>query len=175
MLPGNVPIDEHIERLLQAGNWFAAAYCDLNEFKPFNDAYGYRRGDFMIKLAARVLASVCDRDQDFIGHIGSDDFILLFQSMDWELRCRRALESFAEQSMLLFDESDRLQGGLVGEDRKGQRLSFPLTSLAIGVVQIDPGAGGSHIQVSSAASAAKKQAKRQGGNSLFIERRSIRN
>lgn len=171
MLPGNVPIDEHIERLLSARVGFVAAYCDLNHFKAFNDAYGYRRGDQMIKLAARALAAVCDARRDFIGHIGGDDFIVLFQSDDWEARCRRALDNLAREAEFLFDEADTARGTLLGTDRQGRTVSIPLTSLAIGAVPVDPGTYGSHMHVSSAANEAKKRAKALGGNTVFVERR----
>jgi diguanylate cyclase (GGDEF)-like protein len=171
MLPGNVPIDEHMERLLEAGVSFAVAYCDLNHFKAFNDAYGYRRGDEMIKLTARTLTVVCDQRCDFIGHIGGDDFILLLQTPDWEAQCARALQVFEDEAMFLFDESDRTRGALVGEDRAGNKLSYPLTSLAIGVVTVGADNYRSHLEVSGAAAIAKKQAKRAGGNALFVERR----
>ena len=97
LLPGNVPINEHIEHLLQAGKSFVVCYCDLDNFKPFNDIYSYRKGDEMIQFTA-ILAGRCDPMLDFIGHIGGDDFILLLQSRDWEQRCDRALLSFASTS-----------------------------------------------------------------------------
>jgi EAL domain-containing protein (putative c-di-GMP-specific phosphodiesterase class I)/GGDEF domain-containing protein len=171
LLPGNVPIDENIGALIAARTPFVAAYCDLNHFKPFNDAYGYRRGDEMIKLAARVLGEACDPRQDFIGHIGGDDFILLFRSQDWKKRCGRALQRFAELCAPLFDEEDRQRGTLLGEDRSGNPVHSPLVTLAIGLVPVGPGCCESHLQVAEAAAEAKKQAKRIGGNALFVERR----
>jgi EAL domain-containing protein (putative c-di-GMP-specific phosphodiesterase class I)/GGDEF domain-containing protein len=173
LLPGNVPIDEHIDRLLTAQVPFIAAYADLNHFKPFNDSYGYSRGDLMIKLTARALSSACDPRDDFIGHIGGDDFILLFQNANWEQRCQRALDVFARESRFLFDEPDLLRGTLLGEDRKGRPVSYPLTTLSIGVVPIEPRAYESHMHVSAAASIAKKHAKRLGGNVMFVERRTL--
>lgn len=171
LLPGNVPIEGHIDRLLATGQTFAAAYCDLNDFKPFNDTYGYRRGDDMIKLTARVLSAACDPRQDFIGHIGGDDFILLFQSADWRERLERALAFFAEQVPFLFDPSDRERGNLSGESRSGQPLVYPLTSLSAGVVMVESEFYPSHLDVAYAAAEAKKQAKRLGGSALFVERR----
>jgi len=171
LLPGNVPIDAHMERLLAAGIPFSAAYCDINHFKPFNDAYGYRRGDDMIKLAASVLTRVRDPQRDFLGHIGGDDFILLMQSEDWEARCNRAAEIFGAEAAGLFDRADLDGGGLRGEDRQGNALCFPLSSLAIGVVRVSPGDFASHLEVATAAAEAKKHAKRLGGNVTFVERR----
>jgi diguanylate cyclase (GGDEF)-like protein len=171
MLPGNVPIDEQITALLSAKAHFVAAYADLNHFKSFNDAYGYRRGDEMIKLAARILGDACDPRLDFLGHIGGDDFIVLFRSTDWHDRCRKALENFSRQSALLFDAPDRERGTLEGQDRAGNAIYSPLTSLAVGIVPVSPAAYESHLEVAGAAAEAKKQAKRLGGNALFIERR----
>lgn len=172
LLPGNVPIDEHIAALLEAKTPFVVAYCDINHFKAFNDAYGYRRGDEMIRLAARTLSAACDGKQDFIGHIGGDDFLLVFRSDDWKSRCERALATFARQSQSLFDQADWIRGTLKGEDRSGRPLYSPLTTLAIGAVPVDPETYGSHLRVAEAATEAKKQAKRMGGNALFVERRT---
>jgi GGDEF domain-containing protein len=133
----------------------------------------YRRGDDMIKLAARLLSAGCDPRVDFIGHIGGDDFILLFQSADWELRCRRILGQFAEESAYLFDQADKTRGALCGEDRAGRQVVFPLTSLAIGIIRVEPDATLTHLHVSAMASEAKKQAKKLTDNAIFIERRAL--
>ncbi|MDO8412372.1 MAG: GGDEF domain-containing protein [Gallionellaceae bacterium] len=171
LLPGNVPINEHTERLLQAATPFYACYCDLDNFKQFNDVYGYRKGDEIIQLTARILSWVCDAKLDFLGHIGGDDFILLKQSVDWERRCQQALESFAQASALLFTEAHRAAGGYTIEDRHGNKVFHPLPSLSIGAVCILPGQFNSHHEVSAAATEAKRMAKRIIGNSLFIEKR----
>jgi len=125
----------------------------------------------MIKLAAQTLSASCNPRMDFIGHVGGDDFILLFQSADWESRCERVLEVFAQDAQFLFDEPERIAGVLKGEDRVGRPETFPLTSLAIGIVKVEPGLYTSHLHVSTAASEAKKQAKRLCGNAMFVERR----
>ncbi len=171
LLPGNVPINEHIDRLLQGGVRFAACYADLNHFKPFNDVYGYRKGDDVIQLTGRILGSHCDPNRDFIGHIGGDDFIVLFQSEDWEQRCEAILASFADAVAEQYCSADRERGGYVSEDRRGSKVFHPLVSLALGVVRVEPGQYMSHHQIATAASEAKKQAKKIPGNSLFIERR----
>jgi EAL domain-containing protein (putative c-di-GMP-specific phosphodiesterase class I)/GGDEF domain-containing protein len=170
-LPGNVPISEHMDRLVQAGVRFVACYCDLDNFKPFNDVFGYRRGDDMIQLTARVLIKVADPDADFVGHIGGDDFMMLMQSADWGERCGQALAAFDAQVPSLFAESCRRDGGFYGEDRQGNRLFYPLASLSIGAVPVQPAEGASPLEISAAAAEAKMQAKRRPGSSLFIERR----
>ena len=171
LLPGNVPINEHIERLLRAHIGFIACHTDLDHFKPFNDAYGYRRGDDMIQLTGQILTNACDTRRDFVGHIGGDDFILLMQSADWTARCRQALERFDRETVRLYAAEDLARGGLLTEDRKGNTVTHPISALSIGAVVIEPGDYASHYEVSAAASEAKRQAKRSPGSSMFVERR----
>ena len=175
LLPGNVPINEHIERLLHADTSFIACYCDLDHFKPFNDTYSYRKGDEMIQLTGRILNWACDPKLDFIGHIGGDDFILLMQSRDWKTRCEQALRSFEQAASLLFKEEHLTAGGYASEGRDGKENFHPLTSLSIGATQVLPGQFMSHHEVSAAMSDAKKMAKKISGNSLFIEQRNLPN
>jgi EAL domain-containing protein (putative c-di-GMP-specific phosphodiesterase class I)/GGDEF domain-containing protein len=171
LLPGNVPINEHIDRLLRARVSFLACHCDLDHFKPFNDAYGYRRGDDMIQFTGRVLSEMCDARLDFLGHIGGDDFMLLMQSDDAVERCRRSLAKFDDASKHFYADEDLTRGGLLAEDRRGNPMLHPLSALSIGAVMVEPGDYASHYEVSSAASEAKRYAKRTTGSFLFVERR----
>ncbi len=136
-LPGNIPITQHIERLLKKQACFVACYADLNHFKPYNDHYGYWRGDEMIRLLARIAMEQCDAQRDFLGHVGGDDFILLFQSPDWRARCERLVSEFGERARALFDDNARAAGGIEAEDRHGVRRFFPCTTLSIGAVVVD--------------------------------------
>lgn len=160
-LPGNIPISEHVGRLLAGAAPFVAAYADLNQFKPYNDHYGYWRGDEMIKLAARVLSECCDPVGDFLGHVGGDDFVLLMQSPDWERRCLDAIRHFNAEAHSLFDEEDRQRGGIRGEDRHGQASFFPMTTISIGAAVIDACWRGTAENIAGLASAAKCDAKRR--------------
>lgn len=171
LLPGNVPINEHIDRLLQSGARFAACYADLDHFKPFNDVYGYRKGDDVIQLTGRLLCAHCDPNRDFVGHVGGDDFIILFQSEDWEARSKAILDAFAKAIPEHYSADDRERNGYISEDRRGKKVFHSLISLSLGVVLVEPGQYVSHHQIATAASEAKKQAKKIPGNSLFIERR----
>ncbi len=171
LLPGNVPIDESTERLIEEGTHFVVCHCDLDSFKPFNDAYGYRRGDEMILLTARVLSDACVAGKDFIGHVGGDDLVLLMQSADWEPRVRHALAEFDRLAVPLFDPADRAAGGFSSVDRAGNTVRLALTTLSVGAVIIEPGTLRSPKEVSSRAGEAKKRAKQTEGSTLFIERR----
>lgn len=159
LLPGNIPITEHIRRLLDASARFAACYFDLNNFKPYNDLYGYWRGDEMIKLAATVILENCDPAEDFVGHVGGDDFVVLFQSDDWIIRSKRIVGEFNRRARALFDDADLLRGSFQSEDRQGRSMHFPLTSIAAGAISVARGQYTSPEEVASAAASAKKTAK----------------
>lgn len=171
-LPGNVPINQHIDNLLAAREPFVIAYCDLDHFKPFNDVYGYARGDDVIRLTARVLAEACDPEIDFIGHIGGDDFVLVLRSEDWQVRCARVLRLFGEEILSFFSRDDIERGGYVTENRKGNMEFHALTSLSIGVVEAQPGIFRSHLEISVVAAEVKKKAKGIKGNSLAVNQRA---
>jgi diguanylate cyclase (GGDEF)-like protein len=171
LLPGNVPINEHIDRLLQNRVRFCACYADLDHFKPFNDIHGYRKGDDAIQLTGQLLIENCDPELDFVGHIGGDDFIILFQSEDWEARCQSILQAFETAIAGHYPDDDRARGGYYAEDRQGNRVFHPLVSLSLGAVRVEPEQHSSSHQVASAAAEAKKQAKKTSGNTLFIDRR----
>lgn len=159
LLPGNIPITEHIQRLISSGVTFTACYFDLNNFKPFNDAYGYWRGDEMITLAAKTILAQADPGADFVGHVGGDDFIVLFQSDDWAERTEHIVTTFNQGARSLFDAEDLAEEGFESEDRQGFKMVFPLTSIAVGAVRVSPGAYASPEDIASAAAAAKKIAK----------------
>lgn len=179
-LPGNVPINEHIDRMLAANSGFVAAYVDIDNFKPYNDTFGYRSGDDVIQLLGRLIGEIADERMDFVGHIGGDDFFVVFQSSDWEMRCWQLVRNFAEAIDGLLSQEEKARGGYMAENRRGELTFNPLPTLSIGAVRAEAGAYESHREVAAAASAAKKQAKKKSrpvasenwGGSVFIERRS---
>lgn len=168
-LPGNIPISQHIERLLNSGVEFVACYADLNNFKPFNDQYGYWRGDEMIRLVAKLALAHCDPQRDFVGHVGGDDFIILYQSLDWQRQCQQIVTEFAERAVELFDVSAREAGGIHAEDRHGIPRFFPLTTISIGAVKVRRDEFSSAEQVASIAARAKHDAKMHGEGLVIRE------
>jgi diguanylate cyclase (GGDEF)-like protein len=179
-LPGNVPINEHVDRMLAAGISFVAAYIDIDNFKPYNDCFGYRRGDDVIQMLARQICEATDERLDFVGHIGGDDFFVIFRSTDWEMRCWQVISGFAEAVSGMLGVEERLRGGYMAENRRGELNFQALPTVSIGVVRIGAGDCESHREVAAAASVAKKQAKKKArdagqpmGGSLFIERRRV--
>ena len=180
-LPGNVPINEHVDRMLEGAEPFVAAYIDIDSFKPYNDAFGYRRGDDVIQILARLVCDASDERIDFVGHIGGDDFFVVFRSVDWEMRCWQMISAFTEAMGNLLGVEERLRGGYMAENRRGEFSFQALPTLSVGAVRIAPGDCESHREVAAAASAAKKQAKKKAkgaaaesfGGSLFVERRRV--
>ena len=170
-LPGNAPIDKHIDKLLADEDTFCVCYFDLDNFKPFNDVYGFSMGDAMIQMTAKVISEHCDPELDFVGHIGGDDFIALFRSTDWEARCQQILQGFGDGVMSFFEPPDVERGGYVAENRRGEREFHNLTSLSVGAVPVKPKAFKSHYEIAAVATESKKVAKKQAGNSLFINQR----
>lgn len=161
-LPGNIPISQHMERLIKKKVRFAACYADLNNFKPFNDYYGYWRGDEMIRLVARLALEQCDSQLDFLGHVGGDDFMILFQSADWRARTERLVQEFNTQALALFDDAARLAGGIEAEDRHGLPRFFPCTTVSVGAVVIEGSRFSRAEDVANLAALAKHDAKRSG-------------
>jgi diguanylate cyclase (GGDEF)-like protein len=166
-LPGNIPISMHIKRLLDSGASFVACYLDLNHFKPFNDHYGYWRGDEMIRLVAKMAVNHSDSQRDFVGHVGGDDFLILFQSEDWKERCEQLLEEFTARAIDLYDAPAREKGGITAEDRHGVTRFFPYTTLSIGATYIGSGQFVDAEDVANLAAMAKRDAKLAGAG-LFI-------
>lgn len=169
-LPGNIPITVHIERLLARGSDFVVCYLDLNCFKSFNDRYGYWRGDEMIRLVAQVATQHVQAQCDFLGHVGGDDFIVVYQNPQWQTQCRHMIDTFNERAVTLFDPADQQRGGIEAEDRQGIRHFFPFTSLSIGAVQVGIHKFDSAQAVANAAAAAKHAAKQSStGLALYLQ------
>ena len=170
LLPGNVPIQQCLSRLLQQGRDAAVCYVDIDSFKPFNDLYGYAKGDEVLLCLAQCLNERVDPSCDFVGHIGGDDFMLVLGSADWRKRIQLLLEDFQGQCRRFYQD-DHLQAGcFVAHNRQGQREEFPLLSLSVGVVQLQAGACANldAAQLASLASEAKRHAKAIPGYSMHV-------
>jgi len=162
LLPGNIPITEHLNRLLKKGSEFVLCYLDLLNFKPFNDHYGYWRGDEVIKQVATTLLSHCEPQRDFIGHVGGDDFILVFQDDAWNERVLKIVGEFNAKAASYYDEAAQAAGGIWSEDRHGVNRFFPFTTLYVGAVAVRSGDYDRSEKVANAAARAKQEAKSSG-------------
>ncbi|WP_111976906.1 GGDEF domain-containing protein [Algibacillus agarilyticus] len=171
MLPGNVPIDREVDRLLSHRQSFHLAYLDLDNFKPFNDLYGYSKGDLAITLVARLLRKYTEKTQANVGHIGGDDFVIIFQHAGWYEILQQILFEFDHKVLELFTSEHIKNKGYYANSRVGQECFYPLLSLSAAVVSPDPTQCRTNHEVAELASSAKKQAKKQAGSSIFVCRR----
>ncbi|RVU31398.1 GGDEF domain-containing protein [Neptunomonas marina] len=171
LLPGNVPINREIDRRLKQALEFRVAYFDLNDFKPFNDYYGYAKGDQVIQLLGRIIKRCITSSDCFVGHIGGDDFVVIFGCLDYAARCQQILDEFADEVREYYAPKELQEGGIWAVNRAQERSFHQILSLAIGIVFPDPYACESYHEVAELAAEAKKQAKKEGGNTLFISRR----
>lgn len=135
-LAGNVLIVEELRFRIQRNEPFALLYADLNNFKVFNDTYGFARGDRAIRLVAEVIitSTSSTSDRDFIGHIGGDDFAIITTPSRIAAICQAVLTSFNQQVLGLYDTEALTHGHIEGFDRHGAYQRFPITALAIGGV-----------------------------------------
>jgi len=163
LLPGNVPIQKALVDRTGEMAPFSLIYFDINAFKPLNDVLGYRTGDQIILLLAEILTEVFHADDDFIGHIGGDDFVVISSSPSANYNTGIVQALFAERSQRFYRDSVLKSGFIESEDRNGQLCRFPLVSLAAGTVEVGSDEKVTADQVSDLASHAKKKAKASPG------------
>lgn len=172
LLPGSVPINNQINQLLANKIPFGFGYFDLDNFKPFNDVYSYDAGDAIIKAVANTLIQYIPAESGRVGHIGGDDFIVIFTCDDWLTRCKNILKAFESTVPSHYSDKDINAGGIHTENRAGEKCFFPLISLSVGLVDpVSTSQCQSHVDIADLASEAKKMAKKIPGNSLFINQR----
>ncbi|MBJ7555785.1 GGDEF domain-containing protein [Marinomonas spartinae] len=169
LLPGNVPINQEVMRRLSNRENFHVAYFDLNDFKPFNDYFGYSMGDEVIQLVSNLIKNIIEPTRNFIGHVGGDDFIVIFSDDHWQEQCQAVLDQFAHQVRQFYTQETLQAGGVWGSNRQGEKVFHPVLSLSVGVVDLRADQGLNHHQVAELAALAKKSAKQQGGNHLYIQ------
>ncbi len=174
-LPGNFRISRELERRVDAAEPFAIVHADLDNFKAFNDHYGFMRGDSVIKFSAHVLleaAAQCGDTDVFVGHVGGDDFVAVVHPDHVEEFCKAVVTIYDDGILDFYDTSDALQGYIEVTDRRGERHAFPVSSISLGVATNTHRKITSEWEASAIASEMKEYAKRQPGSSYQIDRRT---
>lgn len=136
-LPGNIAIERVIAQRVASGVPFAVCYADLDNFKSYNDTYGFSKGDGVIRQTARILTETAKQHgnpDDFVGHIGGDDYIVVTTPDKVDRVCRETIKSFDKLIPLYYDEEARRRGYIQERDRQGRMARFPLMTLSIAVV-----------------------------------------
>lgn len=175
-LPGNTTIERVLRQQIASGTPFAVCYIDLDNFKAYNDVYGFLRGDGIIHQTAQVLAEAVrelGNPEDFLGHVGGDDFILVTTPDRAEAICQRVAEEFGRVIPLYYDAEARARGYIQGEDRQGRTVRFPLMTISQVIVSNDRRRIEHPGQIADVAAELKRKAKTMPGNTILRDRRSM--
>ncbi len=174
-LPGNFKITAQIEEQIRRGESFALVHGDLDNFKAFNDHYGFMRGDEVIRFCASALTGAAEAlgiENAFVGHIGGDDFVAIIPPGMAEAYCKEVVERFDDGILDLYDTADALRGYIEVVDRRGERYAFPVVSLSLGVASTEVRDIGTQWEASAIAVEMKEFAKKQPGSTYRIDRRT---
>jgi len=174
-LPGNVSILKELNRRLDSKAKFAVCYLDLDKFKAYNDTYGFEHGDDVIRETARILIRTTQRaggPDDFIGHIGGDDFVIVTIPERVDNICKAVIDDFEKSVPSFYNETDRGNGYITARDRKGEIQKIPLLSVSIGVVSNEVRAIEHVAQVGEIGAELKKQAKRLERSNYLKDKRT---
>lgn len=173
-LPGNISINKQIQERIDRNIDFALAYADLDNFKPFNDAYGFSRGDDVIKMSARIILNIVKNGQgvgSFVGHIGGDDLVFIVDRSKVETISQEAIDSFDRIIPTFYDAEDRRKGHIESVDRQGAKRTFPIMTISIGITFNKPYHFIHYGQITQLAADMKKQAKRHHTSCYRIDKR----
>jgi diguanylate cyclase (GGDEF)-like protein len=172
-LPGNFEIVREIDSLLDEGADFAVMHLDLDDFKAYNDYYGFVRGDDVIRLTAEVLTDVAADipGQSFLGHVGGDDFVMVCNADAATAVADAAMAAFDARIPEAYDPEDQLNGYIEVEDRMGMAHRYPFVALSIGISSTGIRKFDSATELAAIASEMKMLAKRDPGSSWRMDRR----
>lgn len=173
-LPGNVQIQAEMKKRFSSKETFAMMYLDLDNFKAYNDIYGFLKGDEIIKFTARTILKNVHTDEyedSFVGHIGGDDFVAIVSETDYEKICQNIIADFDINVLKYFTDEDAEKGYIEVENRKGVMEQFSLTSISIGVVEVEKGRFANVLEIGEAGASVKHLAKTIQGSTYVIDRR----
>ena len=170
-LRGNIEIQAEINSRIARGELFAVLYIDMDNFKAYNDVYGFASGDRAIKLMADILqdnTALFPNVHDFIGHIGGDDFVVITVPEYAEKIAQGIIADFDKKILHLYTKEDIERGTITTTDRRGNSMHFPIMSISIAIVTNEIRKLFSPVQVSEIAAEVKKKAKNIKG-SLWVK------
>lgn len=174
-LPGNVQIQTELKKRLLRKQTFQILYFDLDNFKAYNDVYGFLKGDQIIKLTAKIITKNVHALEDsdvFVGHIGGDDFVAIVDGcVDYDEICQNIIAEFDKEILKYFNDDDIQRGYIEVSNRKGIVEEFSLTSISIGVVVADEKRFSNILEIGEVGAQVKHLAKTTNGSSYAIDRR----
>jgi PleD family two-component response regulator len=173
-LPGNRAIEKELQRRIEDKEPFAFLYLDIDNFKPYNDHYGYQKGDEAILFLADIVMEAVNSlggASDFVGHIGGDDFVVITSPSRAEFIGRHIIDEFDKGSLILLHEDDIRRGYMEIRNRLGEVRRMPLMSLTIALVSDEEGKLRHYAQVNDIATELKRYGKGMVGSVVVRERR----
>ena len=173
-LPGNVQIQAEMKKRLLNKEVFAILYFDLDNFKAYNDVYGFSNGDEIIKFTARTISKhihQIENSDNFVGHVGGDDFVAIVSKTDYDKVCQDIIAEFDKFAVTYYNEIDAERGYVEVANRKGIIEQFPLTTISIAVVEVDYKNYKTTLEIGEVGAQVKHQAKTIMGSTYIINRR----
>jgi GGDEF domain-containing protein/CHASE3 domain sensor protein len=173
-LPGGIAIGNVMEKRIAAKAPIAFCLMDIDNFKAYNDHYGYAKGNNVITATAGIISEAVAKygtEDDFIGHIGGDDYVLITTPDLYPRICQSVIDTFDKTIPGFYDAEDRGRGHIVGENRQGQEVKFPLATLSIAVVTNVKRKFKNHIQYGEVAAEMKEHAKTVAGSTFMVDQR----
>ena len=174
-LPGNVQIHAELKKRISKNEPFSVLYLDLDNFKAYNDVYGFLKGDQIIEFTAQTILKGVHANVEesaFVGHIGGDDFVAIVPTTNCEKICQNIIAIFDNQVKQFFTDGDIEKGYIEVENRKGIIEQFPLTSISIGVVVAEKSRFSNILEIGEIGAQVKHAAKSVMGSSYAIDRRN---
>lgn len=175
-LPGNVQIQAEMKKRLMNKEEFAIIYADLDNFKAYNDVYGFAAGDEIIKFTAKVLLDnvhKLENSDNFIGHIGGDDFVAIVSKVNYDAICQDMILQFDKDITSFYDEDDVERGYVEVANRRGIIEQFPLVSISIAIVEVDKNRFKTTLEIGEIGAQVKHKAKATLGSTYVIDKRKF--
>ena len=175
-LPGNVQIQTEMKRRLLKREVFAIMYFDLDNFKAYNDVYGFSNGDEIIKFTAKTICKSIHNLKDaesFIGHVGGDDFVAIVSKCDYDKLCQEIILKFDSGVLNFYTEEDISRGYVEVANRRGIIEQFPIVSISIGGIEVDQDRYKNTLEIGEVSAQIKHQAKEIMGSTYIINKRKF--
>ena len=153
---------------------FAMVYFDLDNFKAYNDVYGFSNGDEIIKFTGRVINKhihELENSDNFVGHVGGDDFVAVISKTNYDIMCKDIIEEFDSRIVDFYYQEDIERGFVEVANRKGIIEQFPLVSISIGIVEVNNANYKNTLEIGEIGAQVKHQAKTIIGSSYVVNKR----
>lgn len=173
-LPGGIAIENYVKLKIDRGEPFAFCMFDLDNFKPYNDRYGYSRGNSVILTTGKIIQDCSKKlgtESDFIGHIGGDDFALITVPEAFKAICEKVIEDFDKQIPDFYNPEDKEKGCIYSKNRQGENLTFPIMTISISALNSVNSYVENYIEVGEIIAELKKYAKSFPKSNLVVDRR----